>query len=370
MQPRRRFQDGRSELVWAAIETLPPGVQHELLRELATLFALSARNPRTEADKVRAAVCDLHEVAEILGRTGSLKEYRAIRARLPELGLRPDGTIRRWLAGSWNECLKRALLDTVTDGDFVARHVGVNDRFEDEEILQALRECSSELGYAPAMTEYLRWARRPDVRERPGRRPLSYKPFERFGGIGKALVAAGVISKNGGRYAANGRVIPSGYRYDDQDIIDALLMVARRLGRSPRPSEYERERQRIYAELLANGEIRTLPTVDVIRKRYGFWNAALAKAGLAELEHSGEPHLGLRRPSYSEAEKLEWIRRAWAELGEPFTATSYKRWRLKEIAKTDAAVPSLAILERTFGGWKHARARALPGQLGREQPLG
>lgn len=366
MQRRRRFQDGRSELVWAAIETLPPGVQQELLRELATVHALSARNPRTESDKVRAAVCALHEVAEILGHSPSVKEYRAIRVRLPELGLPPDGTTRRWLAGSWNECLARALLDTVTDGDFAARLIGVNDRFDDEEIFVALRECSNELGYPPAMTEYLRWARRPDVRERPGRRPCSYKPFERFGGLGPALVAAGVISENGVRYAVNGRVLPSCYRYDDQDIIDALLVVAQRLGRSPRPAEYQRERQRIYDELLSGGEIRTLPTVDVVRKRYGFWNAALTTAGLAPLEHVGEPHLGLRRPSYSEIDKLEWIRRAWSELGEPFTVTAYKRWRLKVIAETGAAVPCRANIERTFGGWKNAWERALPGQPRRE----
>jgi hypothetical protein len=34
MNQRRRFQDARSEVVWAAIKTLPPAAQHELLREL------------------------------------------------------------------------------------------------------------------------------------------------------------------------------------------------------------------------------------------------------------------------------------------------------------------------------------------------
>ena len=178
-----------------------------------------------------------------------------------------------------------------------------------------------------------------------------------------------MISENGPRYAVNGRVLPSCYRYDDQDIADALLLVTRRVGRSPRPSEYERERQRVYEEQLGKGEIRTLPTLDVIRRRHGSWNAALTKTGLAPLAPAGVADLGPRRPSYSEGDKLEWMRRAWAALGEPFTSAAYKRWRKDEIARTDAAIPSLDCLAVTFGGWTCARARALPGQPDPENTL-
>ena len=144
-----------------------------------------SRTPdRTSADgghKVRAAVSALHEVADVLGHTPSVKEYRSIRVRLPELRRPPDATVRRWLDGSWNDCLK-ALLDTPTDGDFAARRAGVNDKYEDEEVFAALRECAADLGDPPAMTAYFRWARRPDVLERPGRRPTSRRPFNASAG--------------------------------------------------------------------------------------------------------------------------------------------------------------------------------------------
>lgn len=360
MQRRRRFEDPRSECVYAAIDTLDAGLQRELLRDLATIHALSLENPRTPADKVRAAVNALRDAAEILGHSPSVKEYRTLCKELSELRLPPESSVRRWLGGGWNDCLRRALLDVVADGDFASRPIGFSDRFDDAEVLAALCECAAELGHAPTVTEYFGWARRPDVRDRPGRRPSSFKPFERFGNFRRALIAAGVIGENEARYSANGRILPLRFRYSDSEISSALLMVARRLGRSPRPEEYRHERQRIYDEAMAKGEIRPIPTVEVIRKRRGDWNAALAAAGLERIEHPSQPHLGTTRPTYTDDEKLEWLRQAWKELGEPFTTNAYKRWRAIKIRTEAAAIPCLPTIERTFGGWNHARRLALP----------
>jgi hypothetical protein len=296
------------------------------------------------------------------GHSPSIAAYEEVRQTLPELRLPPNGSVRRWLGGSWNACLRRALLEAVSDGDFAARAIGLNDRFEDEETFEALRQCVNELGFAPSITAYFGWARRPDVRERQGRRPLSYKPFERFGGIRSALVAAGVLGENEARHAVNGRLLPLRYAYSEQDVCSALQLIAKRLGRSPRASEYEKERQRARAEWRASGETEPLPTVDVIRKRYGYWNAALEKAGLTPLAHQNLPHLGTRRPVYTDEEKLDWIRRAWMKVGEPFTGYAYKHWRKEALVETGEAIPCLPVIERTFGGWKRARELALPGQ--------
>jgi hypothetical protein len=81
----------------------------------------------------------------------------------------------------------------VTDGDFASRPIGITDRYDDDVIFAALGECTSDLGHVPSLTEYLGWAHRPDVRERPGRRPRSYKVFERLGGFRTALTAAGLL---------------------------------------------------------------------------------------------------------------------------------------------------------------------------------
>jgi hypothetical protein len=363
MERRRRFADEHCDIVWAAIEVLDAGRQWVLLRELATQFALSADNPHARADQVRAGVCALRDAAEIYGHSPSIAEYRALRRALPELGLPPDGTIRRWLGGGWNECLARAFLDAVADGDFASRPIGITDRFDDDVIFAALSECTSDLGHVPSLTEYVAWAHRPDVRARPGRRPRSYKVFERLGGFRVALTAAGLLGDGEARYAVNGRVLPSRYRYHDEDIATALRTVARLLGRSPRPREYQNQRRRLTAEAPSRGEITTLPAVDVIRKRHGDWNTALARAGLEPVESPWEPHLGKHAPAYTEEEKLDWIRQAWSACGEPFTANTYKRWRLGVIKDGETPVPCLATLERTFGGWREACERALPSRV-------
>jgi len=112
-----RFSDERLEIVWAAIQTLDPGRLHVVLRELATVYAAAHAQPgRSPLERVRAAVQALHDAASVLGRSPTVPEYRSLRAELPELELPPDGSIRRWLGGGWNACLKRALLSTVTDG--------------------------------------------------------------------------------------------------------------------------------------------------------------------------------------------------------------------------------------------------------------
>jgi len=218
---RRRFQHDGSEIVWAAIETLDPGLQYEVLRELATAFAHAGGDPQTSRDKVRAAVVALHEVAGILRRSPTIEEYRAVRHALPELGLPPDSTIRRWLGARWNGCLTRALLDAVADGDFASRPVGTTDRYEDAEVFAALRECADDLGHPPTMGEYLQWAHRPDVLPRSGRRPLSYRPFERFGRHAERSSRRRRDQRERGTLRRRWRLLPLRYAYSEQDMTQA-----------------------------------------------------------------------------------------------------------------------------------------------------
>jgi hypothetical protein len=361
MQRRHRFGNVELDFIWAGIETLDPGLQHALLRELATLHAQSALSPRSDADKVRAAVVALREVAEILGHSPTIREYRKCQAALPELGLPPDGSIRRWLGGSWNDCLTRALLDAVTDGDSALRPVGLNQRFEDSEVLSALRECAEELGYPPSLGEYLQWARRPDVRARPGRRPLTYTVFERLGGFPDACVAAGLVPAGGARVASNGRVLPILWRYPTEELTDALVMVSALIDGSPSQREYREQRRLTIRSARERGEHMTLPTSEVIVNRYGTWNKALVAAGLEPLVDSRHPHLGEKSPRYTETEKLEWVRKAWVEVGEPFTGWAFRSWRKKQRSATGVPIPCLAVIERTFGGWARARDLAIAG---------
>jgi hypothetical protein len=84
-----------------------------------------------------------------------------------------DRCIRRWLgAGSWNDALRRAHLERLTDGDVVVFPHG--RIYLAEEAKAALLDCAADLGHVPSYPEYMAWTNRPDVRRRPGRRPKSF----------------------------------------------------------------------------------------------------------------------------------------------------------------------------------------------------
>ena len=215
---KRRFARLESEIVWRAIEVLDVGCQFEILRELATNFAASGRVNHGSARNARAAVVALREAADVLGHSPSVKEYRSLRRELPELELPADGNVRRWLGGGWNDCLQRALLDAVTDGDFASRPIGLTYRFSDEEVFAAVRECWTDLGHVPTANEYGQWARRPEIIDRPGRRPRGYRNFKRLGGFRKVLFKAGVISEDESRLAADGRALPVRFSYTQEAV--------------------------------------------------------------------------------------------------------------------------------------------------------
>lgn len=373
--PPRRFERLESEIVWRAIDVLDVGCQFEILRELATRFAVSGRVNHTSASNARAAVVALREAADVLGRSPSIKEYRSLRRELPELELPADGNIRRWLGGGWNDCLRRALLDAVTDGDFSSTLVGLTYRYSDEEVLAALRECAADLGHVPTVNEYLQWARRPDVLDRPGRRPRGLRHMMRLGGFRATLALAGVISESEARFAADGRPLPVRFSYTEEEMTQALRLVAKRLERSPRSTEYQHERNLICDEAIARGEMQVLPTSDVIRRHLGPWNHALTAAGLDEIK----PHPGTRsrtssategtrsRHAYTLEEKLDALRAAWASMGDPLSINAYREWRRTQLDNGAERIPSVVTFEKTFGTWTAAREHIRPSTQTSEQ---
>lgn len=365
-RPRHRRFDGiELEICWAAIETLPIELQHELLRELASDVAAARGRAQNPAGNVAAAVVCLRDAADILGHSPSLLEYRRLRDQLPELGLIPDGTIRRRLGPEWNRCLARALLDAVSDGDFVAPPQG--DAFSEEELVSAIREYQGDHdGRVPSLQQLLMWARDPEVQARPGRRPLSWSPFQRFGGYRTILEKTGLGDGDVLRRDVVGRVVPLSYAYGDEELRAAPREVASRLGRTPTASEYTRERQRILEEARAAGSPRSLPTVSTLTKRFGPWPNVLTEAGLpSALGTSTRQKRERTLPRYAADEKVEWLRRAWIELGQPFTEKRYGAWRRAKLDQASErgeylAVPSVGAIYTGFGSWGAGCRAALP----------
>jgi hypothetical protein len=244
---------------------------------------LTARRPRdTPSRKVEDAIRVLREAATLERGPASVKRFEALRKQHPEWRWPPASTLRRWLGvGSWAEASRRASLPATVPGDALESEVG--PAFTADEARLALRDCASDLGRVEAFNAYHAWAHRADVRRRAGRRPLSEGPFYRlFGSFQNALVAAGLAERGQSAFiTANGQIRAAHYRVGDDQIVQGLQEVGRRLGHPPNSSEYIHTRETMYTESVAQGTPRVLPSFATIMRRFVRWQNALAAAGLA-----------------------------------------------------------------------------------------
>jgi Homing endonuclease associated repeat len=250
---------------------------------------LTARRPRdTPSRKVEDGIRVLREAATLEGGPPSIKGFEALRKQHPEWRWPPAGNLRRWLGvGSWAEALRRASLPATVPGDALESEVG--PAFTADEARLALRECASDLGRVEGFNAYHAWAHRADVRRRAGRRPLSEGPFYRlFGSFRNALVAASLVEDGQSAFVtASGQIRAAHYRVSDEQIVQGLQEVARRLGHPPNSSEYIHTRETIYTASVAQGAVRALPSFATIMRRFVRWQNALAAAGLATGPTSG-----------------------------------------------------------------------------------
>ena len=72
-----------------------------------------------------------------------------------------------------------------------------------------------------------------------------------------------------------------------------------------------------------------------------------------------------RVPRYETEETLEWLSRAWVDLGQPFTQTRYLAWRREQLEGARERgeyldIPSVATICKRFGTWTAACREALP----------
>jgi len=357
-------------VIWAAITQLDEGEQHELLTELQTHLALTPTLKTTQSARRLRAVESLRQAAELLGKSPSMNAYRALRADQPGEGLIADGSIRHALGGTWNDCLKQAHLETVADGDAFALAFG--GHFRPDECVEALRVCATELGTVPSTSVYLSWAHRPDVRRRPGRRPMSMNTFKRiFGGFQEALVEAGLraASGNGALTTSIGAVRFGTHFISDETIVAGLREVAERLGHVPRSVEYVRERTLIIEESRKAGQLRTIAAYATVLHRFGAWDAALAAADLVP----PPPHVSKRNSIsdegrtvlYSDADILAAVRQAYSAEGGYLTVNGYRSWRHVEMRRdrdsglVPRKIPDYQAIWQRFGSFRQFVARAL-----------
>jgi hypothetical protein len=328
---------------------LDPATQREVLRRYEEAFQVELD---TTSRRLRRIAVALHQTSRTLGRSPSLREYKALREKHPERGWPDPRSITRWLGvRSWNDALVRMRLEPVLEGDVIEGAIGPT--YSIDEVIQAVRDCAEDLGRAPTITDYLAWQRRPDVRERPGRRPASTWVFNRiFGGFPRARVAAGLVE--GDATAAHPSELllrTANYRLSSEQILSDLREVAARAHGPLTATVYDRERRLIYQETKAVGRPRALAGVGSIYRHFGSWRAALKEADIAV---DARPPTN---PGLSDRQIIRALAEAHARTTGPLTIQRYTAWRQRQLIRDPTPrieLPSCQTIYRRFGTWQAA----------------
>jgi hypothetical protein len=137
------------------------------------------------------------------------------------------------------------------------------------------KQCATALGHNPTFNNYLNWARSPEVRKRPGRRPASQNVFERlFGGYRQALIASGLADASGaGIPTSTLQRSGKNYRWSDDDLMKAIAEVIEVIGEERFPScgEYTRMREQLLEAERGKPAPRSIPSMNGFQRRFGGW---------------------------------------------------------------------------------------------------
>jgi hypothetical protein len=392
--------DPTARAIWAALCTLEEGVKHLFLAHLRAHLAVAERET-PQRTRIALAVTSLNEAHGVLmaearastspgehvpKRPPELTEpaYTGLRLTHPECGWMAPSTIRRNFGGQWNEALRAARLETVSDGEVLTSYQG--PAFEWAEVRQALldfrdfrAERHATLPGDFSLHDYYAWAKRPDILRLPGRRPRSQVPFDRFGGFLKAKAAAfagdSAPAEDGARAVRSASVVASApYRYTDAQMKAAVDEIVVRLERSPRAGEFQREQRKMLAEEAERDlPLRAVPVYGTIIKRWKVWDAALVASGHEPFRQvvvdpdtgRGEPNGAPR--TIPEEDLLAGILEAFEAKGKPFKVKTYDSYveehgRVSKTGRRLATYSCVGLRYRHVSAkpWKHACDKALP----------
>lgn len=342
------------EAAIAFLMRLDPASQLEVLKRFEEVLQPEGDS---QSRRLRRAALALHEARRVFGKSPSVREYKALRRKHPEWGWPDPRSITRWLGvRSWNDALVRLRLEPVLEGDVIEGAIG--PVYTIDEVIQALRDCAADLGRAPTITDYLAWQRRPDVRDRPGRRPGSTWVFNRiFAGFPQARIAAGLVE--GDPTAAHPSDLllrTANYRVKDEQILDDIRYVAARTEGHLTGTVYDRERRLVYQETKALGRPRALAGVGTIYRHFRTWPAALEAAGLAP-ERRVPPPGARSRARLTREQMLHALSEAFEATGGRLSVKRYWEWRTHQLARDPdkaALLPGEVTFFRRFGGWTKA----------------
>lgn len=327
---------------------LDPATQREVLERYEEALQVETD---TDSRRMRRIALALHQAKRTLGRSPSVREYKALRRTHPERGWPDPRSITRWLGvRSWNDALVRMRLEPVLRGDTIEGAIG--PVYSVDEVIKAVIDCADDLGRTPTITDYLAWQRRPDVRDRPGRRPASTWVFNRiFGGFAPARIAAGLVEgKPTAAHPSDLLLRTANYRLTAEQITDDIRVAAARFEGPLTAIAYDRERRLVYLETRQAGHPRALAGVGTIYRHFRTWPAALLAAGVDDRIAHEPPD----RRRLTETQLLRALSDAHDALEGRLTVESYVAWREHESLRDPERrklLPSPITVWRRFGGW-------------------
>jgi hypothetical protein len=411
------FSDATAAAIWAALLTLDVALQHEFLahlRDKLSVPGLAGGTHKIRIARLVAATCEAEGllVAQASANPGfdptsppALTEdaYEALRKVHREFGWPPASTMRTWVAGGWNDVLRRALLTTVDGGDAV--FMVSNTDYTWEEVASAVcgfRDHLTAQGHPDptgfGFHDLINWAKLPQVLALPGRRPRSQSPFDNYGGF-LTVKAAALSGEEAPRRAApgecpsgaprpkavrSGHLRPaSGYGYERPELKAALdEVVAYRNGSVPSAGQFTSGRREILAaEKQAGLPERAFPSYQRMLDLAKPWDAVLVACGYPpHREVSVNAESGLvtvvgPRNGIPFEHLCAGILEAFQQRGKPFNFSVYvkyigERGKVSLAGKRMASYPCIYGRYRDIAGkrgpFKYACDLALPA--GWDQP--
>jgi hypothetical protein len=276
------------EAALAFLLRLDPAVQHAVYEQFGEVLAVP-RNEQFANRRVSRVARALREAKRLLGKSPSVREYEQLRRAHPEWEWPSEQSVTRWLGlRGWNNALVRMGLEAVVEGDVI--ETPGPQSYRPDEVIGALRDCASELGYVPSYNDSFGWVRRPDVEARPGRRPRSFQPFNRiFGSFREARLAAGLVENELAAPTVHEIIRLPKWGTDPEEVLRHIRLVAKRVNGPMTAARYERERRALFAETKAARRPVALASSATIYRHFRYWSAALEAARIFDDRGEQQP---------------------------------------------------------------------------------
>lgn len=298
--------------------------------------------------RMRLMKLSLAQYQEETGKIPAKVAYEKWRKSKNDPGLCPVNRIIRQFS-TWSRALNDLEIKPMPDPPAL-RVLSRGQLISDSEVLQALRDCASELHTDNfTIAQYESWAKEALLKgENRGRKiPISKSiATRRYGTFRQAKIAAG-LDPNSPYHATS--------HYTDIELLETLVKARNEIEGRLSTAKYSVWRRGKLEEARLRGEVVRIPCPFTFDKHFGGWLKAVAKVEGLPIN----PHEHRGPPVYTPDWLAEQILIAYEDLGEPFFTSSYVQWVREKRAteQVDFPPPDYTTVTRHGGSWPEIREK-------------